>query len=393
MQELGIQGREVNNLAVLIWTDSINDVDWYTFLNLWQTINRIPFSNVLCRKSSLTRCIQQISTHFPNLYSFYPKSFILPYKQSAFLRAKQSKNCTWIIKPDGGSLGNGITILKPGCDYPPDNNLAVAQQYLESFILDKKKFDLRVYALVASIDPLEIYVYRNGLSRFCSDETDQSSVYSQITNVTLNKQNPEFDGFQDISRLISDTFERLKNEFNADINKLWEEIDNVVTLTIISGLKYMKTGVKSYLKPSIVSRCFQIFGFDILLDTNLHPHVIEVNYRPNLEYHRGPERRMKVGMIKDAIAIAAPFESLQSALDYRKLGWSNETWRTYLMNNPELKELIKSSKEKAIQLSNFVKVYPTTGELNKTYQDVIKVVENMKLESIPGSFLIPERDM
>jgi len=45
----------------------------------------------------------------------------------------------------------------------------VCQQYVSKpFLIDGFKFDLRVYVLVTSCDPLRIFVYEDGLGRFAT---------------------------------------------------------------------------------------------------------------------------------------------------------------------------------------------------------------------------------
>lgn len=56
------------------------------------------------------------------------------------------------------------------------------------------KFDLRVYVLVTSFEPLRIYVYNEGLTRFASEPYQSPSVskdnkFAHLTNYSINKRN------------------------------------------------------------------------------------------------------------------------------------------------------------------------------------------------------------
>jgi tubulin polyglutamylase TTLL6/13 len=43
------------------------------------------------------------------------------------------------------------------------------QRYLSKpYLIDGLKFDLRIYVLIASVDPLKIFVYHQGLARFAT---------------------------------------------------------------------------------------------------------------------------------------------------------------------------------------------------------------------------------
>ena len=61
--------------------------------------------------------------------------------------------------------------------------------YLQPFLIDGFKFDLRIYALVTSCDPLRIFVFKDGLARFATAkyvEPTYNNVVSMINYLYLN---------------------------------------------------------------------------------------------------------------------------------------------------------------------------------------------------------------
>jgi hypothetical protein len=253
-------------------------------------INRIPSAHILCRKAPLSYLIDRIRSEFPAEYDrHFPRTFIFPFQVARFVHYKQESCASFLYKPDSGSLGQGIRLIEPGGMFKvPKKALAVVQEFIPSYLIDNRKFDLRVYALVAGISPLRLYVYRDGVARFCSEESTGNSVYSYLTNVSLNKKNTGTD-VSKISRLISEIMPILKND-GVDTERLWDEIDEAIGLTVLSAHLYLSASEQSFAPRSAYSRCFQILGFDILLDPHAHPWVLEVNYRPLLDAHR-PDRK------------------------------------------------------------------------------------------------------
>ena len=176
---------------------------------------------------------------------------------------------------------------------------------------------------------MRIYVYRDGLARFCSEEVGVDPIYSRLTNVTLNKKHDS--NFKEISRMISDVSPQLAG-LGVDVDKLWSEIDDAVVKTILSGINLLSKAEETKCPPCVYSRCFQVLGFDILLDKNWKPYVLETNYRPNLDFHRGVERRMKSTMIRDTVKVAAPLKAVQSVFVARRNAWDSISWKRFMMN-------------------------------------------------------------
>lgn len=65
-------------------------------------------------------------------------------------------------------------------------------------MIDKLKFDLRIYVLVTGVNPLRCFIYKEGLARFATEEywspvgSNLGSLCMHLTNYAINK---EADGF------------------------------------------------------------------------------------------------------------------------------------------------------------------------------------------------------
>ena len=390
-RKLGVETTNDTRQSVLIWHDTLKDSNYFDDLRPWQVVNRIPGANVLCRKVPFYYLMKRLQNYFPELYSFIPKTYILPTDTILFHEELKKAKTRFIVKPDNGSLGAGIDIVEPGESYQDKtDDMYVAQEYIDSLLLDNTKFDLRVYVLVTSVSPLKIYVCKDGLARFCSEKVDSGSKYSMLTNVTFNKNRDDDEDidFAEISRLISDVFPVLRQK-GIDTDKLWKDVENVITLTILASSKYLENAEKLICSPIGYSRTFQIFGFDILIDKDLKPWVIEVNYRPSLRYNRPRERRMKVKMISDAIKLASPFEAVQKALDSRNYSWTRREWVTFVSGNEQLLRDIETRERLALKNSSFRQVFPSNDPV---YQKVYQVSNSLPLESIPG-FLVGSKHL
>ncbi len=71
----------------------------------------------------------------------------------------------------------------------------VVQRYLSKpYLIDGLKFDLRIYVLVAGVDPLKIFVYHQGLARFATEtyvapnKDNIDDICMHLTNYAINKE-------------------------------------------------------------------------------------------------------------------------------------------------------------------------------------------------------------
>ena len=133
-------------------------------------MNHFPRSHEITKKDSLFKNISRMQTlHGKRFYSFVPDTYVIPQEvQVLSEEMEKDRNRLWIIKPAGSSQGRGIFLTNKVSDIPPGQQM-VASEYLSNpLLINGLKFDLRVYVAVTSIDPLRIYIYREGLVRFAT---------------------------------------------------------------------------------------------------------------------------------------------------------------------------------------------------------------------------------
>ena len=66
------------------------------------------------------------------------------------------------------------------------------QRYLmKPYLIDGKKFDLRIYVLVTGVDPLRVYIHDEGLTRISTAKYSLKNIsnqYAHLTNYSINKK-------------------------------------------------------------------------------------------------------------------------------------------------------------------------------------------------------------
>lgn len=158
-------------------------------------------------------------------------------------------------------------------------------------LINESKFDLRLYVLVTSVNPLRIYMHTDGLARFASVKySDRSDTlndrYMHLTNYSINKLSMNYDKNEDANACkghkwtIKSLWQYLAEERKINTDRLWGALRNLVIRTILSA----ESPIYSMTKLNIGSKynCYELFGIDVILDSELIPWLLEVNISPSL---------------------------------------------------------------------------------------------------------------
>lgn len=253
-----------------------------------------------------------------------PTTFGLPSDYALFVEDfRRNPNATWIAKPTNKAQGRGIFLVSKlnqlkkwsGGQRPSNQNLfrepyIVSRYISDPLLVGGKKFDMRIYVLVTSYRPLKAFLYRGAFCRFCVEQYSQDvaeidNVFVHLTNVAIQKHAEDYNdrtggkwAYEDLLLFIEGTRGIEARE------KLVADVEAVLahSLKAVQGVMINDR------------HCFEMYGFDILLDSSLKPWLLEVNASPSLSTTTDDDRLLKMRLISDVIGLVCATRSAAAAV-------------------------------------------------------------------------------
>eukprot|EP00826_Nyctotherus_ovalis_P045450 TRINITY_DN5036_c0_g1_i27.p1 TRINITY_DN5036_c0_g1~~TRINITY_DN5036_c0_g1_i27.p1 ORF type:complete len:387 (+),score=98.58 TRINITY_DN5036_c0_g1_i27:377-1537(+) len=299
-------------------------------------INHLENINGMCTKTGLiksltrfyksalepTACKYTVHDSVPSTFVVLPncndaeyQSFLKHFNyldKKLFRREKvPAKHCgdnIWLIKPAAMNQGKGIEIfrndlagMKKFLESKPQNSYWVVQKYIEKPLLyEGRKFDIRMWAVMTCKG--EFYFYKHGYIRTSSDfySLDSKTNYVHLTNNCLQQFGDKYGAFEEGNTIEFPIFKQyLKQkfpEYDIDLDK--HIMGRIKDLMIDSYL-----AVKSELNPNKRKNCFELLGYDFLIDEDFRVWLIEVNTNPYLGVPNNFIKGLLPKMINDLLEI------------------------------------------------------------------------------------------
>ncbi|XP_053673253.1 probable tubulin polyglutamylase ttll-15 [Anopheles nili] len=177
-----------------------------------------------------------------------------------------------------------------------NSNETFIQEFIDDpLLVDGFKFDIGVYTVITSVDPLRVYIYKGDiLFRYCpvpyypfnASNVDKYIVgddYLPTWEVPSLKQYYSKYGFG-----MKDSFDAYIKANGRDPSVIWEQVEDAIRLLILK-----KEPLFTALLPRYANRrnFFEMMRFDLVVDNNLKVYLMEANMSPNLSSaHFKPNR-------------------------------------------------------------------------------------------------------
>ena len=307
------------------------DVAWirehfdHTYLEEHQKICHFRNHYELTRKNLMAKNLKRLRRALDKEGSqeaarcdFFPSTYELPSEYHIFVEEfKKQQGSTWIMKPASKSQGKGIFLFRKLKDItewkkedyfrptpiedrsekePPETY--VVQKYIDNpLLIAGKKFDTRMYVLVISYSPLKAWSYREGFARFSNTRYSMNSIsdaYVHLTNVAIQKTAPDYDSEKGCKWSLFELRRYLAGMYGEPrVEKLFDDVYQLM-------IKSLQSVQKAIINDK---HCFELYGYDILLDCNLKPWIIEVNASPSLTASSRSDYEMKCRLLEDMLHV------------------------------------------------------------------------------------------
>nr|XP_020731429.1 tubulin polyglutamylase TTLL5 isoform X5 [Odocoileus virginianus texanus] len=386
----------------LMWTGSHLKPFLLRTLSEAQKVNHFPRSYELTRKDRLYKNIIRMQhTHGFKAFHILPQTFLLPAEYAEFCNSYSKDRGPWIVKPVASSRGRGVYLINNPNQISLEENILVSRYISNPLLIDDFKFDVRLYVLVTSYDPLVIYLYEEGLARFATVRYDQGAKnirnqFMHLTNYSVNKKSGDYVSCDDPEVedygnkwSMSAMLRYLKQE-GRDTTALMAHVEDLIIKTIISAELAIATACKTFVPHR--SSCFELYGFDVLIDSTLKPWLLEVNLSPSLACDAPLDLKIKASMISDMFTVVGfvcqdPAQRTSTRPIYPTFESSRrnpfqkpQRSRPLSASDAEMKNLVGSAREK-------IKVLRRVKEENDRRGGFIRIFPTSETWEIYGSYL------
>ena len=238
-------------------------------------INQYPYESVITMKSILSNLIQS-NLGLNNILglSYDMRTELAEIIGNFYYNEGKGFENIWILKPINMSRSMDMLITDNLKEIirAVETGPKICQKYIcNPFLMNNKKFDLRFIIAVKSLLPLELYFY-------------DKMFWIRSANKDYNKEGLSFDDYEVHFTVMNYSKFGMQTIYDKDFIKYlkernieWEPIYNKLKIKVKNVLLLASKDCPQMINYN--SRA--IYGLDAMIDEQLEPYIIEINYQPD----------------------------------------------------------------------------------------------------------------
>jgi tubulin--tyrosine ligase-like protein 12 len=238
-------------------------------------LNQYPYESIITLKSNLTYLIQK-NLGINNIMgiSYDMKTELSEIIGNYYYNERNGFDNTWILKPINMSrsmdmiVTNNINEIIRSVETGPK----ICQKYYsQPYLMNNKKFDLRFIIAVKNLFPLELYFYdkmfwiRSSNKNYSIDPLTFDDYEIHFTVMNYSKFG--------MKTIYDKDFINYLNENKINWDEIYVKLQKQIKDIFILASKDCPQMINYYSRS--------IYGLDSVIDSNLQPHVLEINFQPD----------------------------------------------------------------------------------------------------------------
>ena len=238
-------------------------------------LNQYPYESIITLKSNLTYLIQK-NLGINNIMgiSYDMKTELSEIIGNYYYNERNGFDNTWILKPINMSrsmdmiVTNNINEIIRSVETGPK----ICQKYYsQPYLMNNKKFDLRFIIAVKNLFPLELYFYdkmfwiRSSNKNYSIDPLTFDDYEIHFTVMNYSKFG--------MKTIYDKDFINYLNENKINWDEIYIKLQKQIKDIFILASKDCPQMINYYSRS--------IYGLDAVIDSNLQPHVLEINFQPD----------------------------------------------------------------------------------------------------------------
>ena len=238
-------------------------------------INQFPYESIITMKSHLSNLIQSnLGLNDILGLSYDMRTELAEIIGNFYYNEDKGYENTWILKPINMSRSMDMLITDNLKEIirAVETGPKICQKYICSpMLMNNKKFDLRFIIAVRNLLPLELYFY-------------EKMFWIRSANKDYNKESLSFDDYEvhftvmnyskfGMQTIYDKDFIKYLKDKNIEWEPIYQKLKEKVKKVFLLACKDCPQMI------NYTSRA--IYGLDAMVDSELEPHIIEINYQPD----------------------------------------------------------------------------------------------------------------
>lgn len=252
---------------------------------------------------------------------------------------------------------------------------------------------------MTSFDPLIIYLYEEGIVRLATVRYDQHTdnlwnPCMHLCNYSINKHHSDYIKSSDAQDedvghkwTLSALLRHLKLQ-GCNTHLLMLNIEDVIIKAVLACAQTIISACRMFV-PN-VNNCFELYGFDILIDNTLKPWLLEANLSPSMGVDSPLDTKVKACLATDLLScvgipaftpeMKAHYDNKSTRLrsssshkqvDTNELNGSNRSTKSSKNKKPiilltqEEQRILRAARLQYNRRGGFVRIFPTEDSMQR----------------------------